>query len=174
MQDEKPTDVTFRIIVEGHGQPIIFIHGWAASQRFWKHQVDYFSQRYQVITYDLRGHGDSDKPKQGYYVEDHVFDLAQIIQGLKLQVPILVGHSLGGLIALQFALDYPEGLKALVVVGTSPNPVPTKRQSLMLTLFSWLIRLSEIFPILMTGLEFEYIFFSPLSYMKLRIKTTNQ
>lgn len=128
---------------EGNGSPLVFIHGWAASHKFWKHQIKFFSQKYQVIAFDLRGHADSEKPKQGYHVSDHVQDLNLILQTNNVSSPVLVGHSLGGMIALQYYLDQPFFPKALILVGTSPKPVASMKRSIQFSFLRFLIRLSR-------------------------------
>jgi pimeloyl-ACP methyl ester carboxylesterase len=143
MANSNDQDITLKVVIEGVGKPLLFVHGWAASQRFWKHQVAYFSKKFQVITYDLRGHGDSDKPKKGYRVSDHVQDLCEIIDGLGIKEPVLIGHSLGGMIALQYVLENPQRVPILLLVGTSPNPVPSRSRSLQLSLLGLIIRISR-------------------------------
>jgi pimeloyl-ACP methyl ester carboxylesterase len=139
----KSPGATLQVLVRGEGSALVFIHGWAASQKFWQYQVRYLAPRFRTVTYDLRGHADSEKPAEGYSVPDHVHDLARLISQLHLSAPVLIGHSFGGMIALQYALDYPEGVKALVLVGASANPFPSWWQRFQLTLLGWVIRLSR-------------------------------
>jgi pimeloyl-ACP methyl ester carboxylesterase len=139
----KTPDATLQVSTRGEGPALVFIHGWAASQKFWQYQARYFAARFRAVTYDLRGHADSEKPLKGYTIPDHVRDLVRLIGQLRLSAPILVGHSFGGMIALQYALDHPKGVKALVLVGTSPRPVPSRWQRIQMTLLGWVIRLSR-------------------------------
>ncbi|MFX0167821.1 MAG: alpha/beta fold hydrolase [Candidatus Hodarchaeota archaeon] len=129
--------------IVGDGPPLVFIHGWAASQRFWKHQIQQFRASYRVLAYDLRGHGDSDKPKTGYQVSDHVEDLKTLLKCEKINNPVLIGHSLGGIIALQYTLENIELPRALVLVGTNPRPVSSLKRSIQMSLLSWMIRMSR-------------------------------
>lgn len=122
---------------------MVFIHGWAASQKFWQYQAAHFAAHFRTVTYDLRGHANSEKPLKGYLIPDHVHDLARLIGQLHLSTPILVGHSLGGMIALQYALDHPNAVRALVLVGTSPHPFPSRWQRAQMTFLGWMIRLSR-------------------------------
>jgi pimeloyl-ACP methyl ester carboxylesterase len=128
---------------EGQGPPLIFIHGWAATHRFWKYQIPFFAQKFQVIAYDLRGHGDSEKPVSGYSIRDHLVDLESILVNAKISNPVLIGHSLGGMIALQSTLDDLVDPRGLVLVGTSPHPVGTRKRNLEFSLLRFLIRLSR-------------------------------
>ncbi|MFX1565104.1 MAG: alpha/beta fold hydrolase [Promethearchaeota archaeon] len=128
---------------EGQGPPLVFIHGWAASHRFWKYQIPLFAQSNLVIAYDLRGHGDSEKPAHGYSIRDHIQDLESILATQQISNPVLIGHSLGGMIALQATLDELVNPRGLVLVGTSPHPVATFKRNLEFSLLQFLIRISR-------------------------------
>ncbi len=143
MNSETSEIIQLHVRKEGQGSPLIFIHGWAASHRFWKHQIEYFTQKHQVIAYDLRGHGDSEKPEHGYRVSDHVHDLVTILRKNQVSNPVLVGHSLGGMIALKYSLEQPLNPRALVLVGSSPHPVASLKRSIQFSFLRFLIRLSR-------------------------------
>jgi len=143
VETARAPDAMLQALVRGQGPALVFIHGWAASQKFWQYQVRYFAARYRTVTYDLRGHGESEKPLEGYTVPDHASDLARLIAQLHLSTPILVGHSFGGMIALQYALSHPSDIKALVLVGASPHPVTSRWQRFQITVLGWIIRLSR-------------------------------
>ena len=117
-------DVTLRWIQWGeHGQPIVCVHGITANAFFFQSLADGLSADYQVFAYDLRGRGDSDKPEDGYSVPIHAADLAALIDELRLERPIIIGHSLGALIALYFAAHYPDKLSKLVLLDAG-TPLP--------------------------------------------------
>jgi pimeloyl-ACP methyl ester carboxylesterase len=99
-----------------HGPPVIFIHGLTANAFCFQTFADELSSDHRVIAYDLRGRGDSDKPTTGYNIPAHVADLAKLIDTLKVEHPIIVGHSLGALIALSFAASYPDALRKLILI----------------------------------------------------------
>ncbi len=108
---------------ELHGQqgtPILFIHGLGSSTRDWEYQLPYFKDKHQLLLYDQRGHGQSDKPDHPYSVAEFATDSAQLIQSLFPQGLHVVGHSLGGMVAFQLALDYPELVKTLTIVNSAP------------------------------------------------------
>jgi 3-oxoadipate enol-lactonase len=107
--------------VNGSGQPLVFIHGLGSSTRDWEYQVPELSKSYQVITFDLRGHGQSDKPAGPYQMTMFSKDAANLLQTLGLGAAHVVGISLGGGVALQFALDYPEQVKTLIIVNSAPT-----------------------------------------------------
>ena len=81
--------------VKGAGKPIVFIHGWDCSHHFFKYQVPEFKKVHQVITYDLRGHGDSDRPETGIHLARFASDLKELIDYLELKDVVLVGWSMG-------------------------------------------------------------------------------
>jgi 3-oxoadipate enol-lactonase len=107
--------------IHGAGQPLVFIHGLGSSTRDWETQVSEFSKSYQVITFDLRGHGQSDKPAGPYDMAMFSADLAGLVQTLGIGAAHVVGLSLGGAVALQFALDYPAHIKTLTIVNSAPT-----------------------------------------------------
>ena len=107
----------------GDGQPILLIHGLGSSSRDWKMQVPSFSKKYQVISFDLRGHGQSQKPPGPYSMSLFAKDTAELVKSLGLAPVHVVGISLGGMIAFQLALDHPELVKSLVIVNAGPEVV---------------------------------------------------
>lgn len=103
---------------QGEGDPaIVFIHGWCCDRSFFQPQMDYFSRNHRVISVDRRGHGDSDKPTDGTWHPD-VFaeDTAWIIEQLGLTKPVVVGHSMGGVVALRLAHLFPDSVSALIAL----------------------------------------------------------
>ena len=117
-------DVTLRWVQWGeHGQPVVCIHGLTANAFCFQSLADGLAGDHQVFAYDLRGRGDSDKPEDGYSVPIHAADLAALIDELGLERPILIGHSLGALIALYFAAHYPDKLSKLVLLDAG-TPLP--------------------------------------------------
>ncbi len=113
----------------GDGQPLVFIHGLGSSTRDWEFQVPEFSRSYRVISFDLRGHGRSDKPAGPYRIPLLAADLAGLLQALHIPSAHLVGISLGGAVAFQFALDYPAMVKTLVIVNSGPSLGGTPEQA---------------------------------------------
>ena len=106
--------------VSGTGQPVVLIHGLGSSTRDWEAQVPELSQTYQVITFDLRGHGRSDKPAGPYQISEFAADLAGLLKALGIPSAHIAGVSLGGTVAFQFALDYPALVRSLILVNTGP------------------------------------------------------
>ena len=115
----KVNDIELFYEVRGEDEPIIFSHGWMCDCSVWNSQIEFFAKKYKVVAYDQRGHGRSDKPKGDYSIQTLSNDMHSLIQKLKLEKVTLVGHSMGGMAALVFALDHPDKVSKLVLVGTS-------------------------------------------------------
>ncbi len=115
---------------EGGGDPpIVFVHGWCCDHTFFQPQFDHFKASHTVITLDLRGCGRSDRPEHGYDIPTLTDDVAWFCRELKLSKPIVVGHSLGGMMAVELAARYPSLPAALVAVDPGPiDPLPASRK----------------------------------------------
>lgn len=101
----------------GSGHPIVFVHGHALDSRLWETQMEGLSKLYTVIRYDLRGHGRSDAPATGYSLADYAQELFGVVEGLSLTKPSIVGHSMGGTIALEYALEHPTRCSSISLIG---------------------------------------------------------
>ena len=101
--------------------PLIFIHGVGMRGDVWSPQVEYFCSDYQVITYDFLGHGESPLPPEEPSLDDYVEQLNNLLKHLDLSLISLVGHSMGALISVAFALKYPDKVKALVPINIAFN-----------------------------------------------------
>lgn len=106
--------------IDGQGVPLLFIHGLGSSSRDWENQLPFFQDHYQIITYDLRGHGKTDKPKAPYTIPLFANDAAQLCQALVQQPIHVIGHSLGGMISFQLALDFPDLVRSLTIINSAP------------------------------------------------------
>lgn len=97
--------------------PLVLLHGGAAHAHWWDHIAPVLAQDYRVVAPDLRGHGDSSwAVPPAYEIADYVADLQGVIAALELERPVLLGHSLGGFVALAYATAHAETLRALIVV----------------------------------------------------------
>ncbi len=118
----KVNELSLNVNIKGEGTPIIFVHGYTTTSGFWENQLETLSSNYKVITFDLRGHGDSDKPSSvSYKFENFVEDLRSLYDTLDINSAIVAGLSMGGAIVQKFVLDYPELVRALVLVGTTAH-----------------------------------------------------
>lgn len=97
-------DVALAYDEAGSGSPpLLFVHGWACDRTYFAPQFEHFSRTHRTLTVDLRGYGESDAPRQDYTMEGFADDLAWLCCQLKVERPIVVGHSMGGLVALILA-----------------------------------------------------------------------
>ncbi len=116
----------------GSGPTVIFLHGIASSSATWSNLVPLLSPTHRCITIDLLGFGDSPKPAWSKYtINDHVRNIRRTILGLDLLEPyILVGHSLGGLLASRYTSLYPHEVSQLILLSPpvylDPNHLHTK------------------------------------------------
>ena len=129
METRTPDGVALRFEEAGAGDPaIVFVHGWCCSRDNWRHQVAHFSRSHHVIALDQRGHGESDKPDQDYTIAGFVDDLAWFIGDRGLDRPVIVGHSMGGTIAMNLARKHPDIARGIVMVDTPSTPLPEQVQ----------------------------------------------
>lgn len=104
--------------VFGRGKPILLLHGWLGSWRYWMPTMESLADTYRTYALDFWGFGDTDKPGNRYSIDDYVRQLNDFLDGLGIARISLVGHSLGGVVALRAALDYPQRVDKLVLVDT--------------------------------------------------------
>ena len=97
--------------------PLVFLHGWGSSHKWWRYQLAAFSPRYRCIAPDWVGFGLSEKPKRDYSLEAMAAWLGKFLDALNLPKVTLVGHSMGGTIGLLFALACPDRVEKLAVVN---------------------------------------------------------
>jgi len=134
---ETSDGVMLRYEDRGRGLPIVFVHGWAATSRFWEGQVSRLSPYFRTITPDLRGHGDSDRESGlDYSTGRLVRDILELEEFLGIGKPLFVGHSLGGIISASCAAD--AGASGLLLTGVSRIiDVPATRLKILMKM-RWL------------------------------------
>jgi pimeloyl-ACP methyl ester carboxylesterase len=114
--------------VIGRGKPIIFLHGWLGSWRYWMGTMEALARRYRCYALDFWGFGDSDKTRLNCTVSDYLSLVDQFMDRMGLVDAPVVGHSMGGTIAIRLALEYPHRVSRLIlvsapVVGRSCTPI---------------------------------------------------
>lgn len=118
------TEDHVKLYYEDHGQgkPVVLIHGLTASRRHFKKQAPVLSERYRLITCDLRGHGDSDRPKDGLTLPRLAKDIAELIDYLDLREVTLVGWSLGAHVIFEYIKQYQcVNLHKIVIIDMAPR-----------------------------------------------------
>ncbi len=111
---------------EGEGDPpFVFVHGWCCDHTFFAPQLEHFRTAHEVVSLDLRGCGASSVPDGGYDIPTLAEDVAALCAVLGLERPVVVGHSLGGMIAIELAARHPSLPGAVVAVDPGPiDPLP--------------------------------------------------
>lgn len=107
--------------VHGDGTPLVLAHGFGANLGMWAEQIEPLSQKYRLVVYDMRGHGRTEAPPdwRSYSLDDYVEDQRRLMDHLGIDEAYVGGLSMGGGIALRFALTYPHRVKALLLCDTS-------------------------------------------------------
>lgn len=118
----------------GHGDTtLLFVHGWCLNKTYWASQVKFFEQRYRVVTIDLPGFGKSGTNRNTWNTTSFGRDIQAVIQQLKLNHVILIGHSMAGDIIVQTAIDEPKAVIGLIGVDNFKSvglgKIPTKQDS---------------------------------------------
>jgi pimeloyl-ACP methyl ester carboxylesterase len=101
----------------GAGTPILFVHGLGIDSRIFDDQIDFFKNKYRVIRYDLRGHGQSVAPETGYSYADFAGELKGLIEHLELKDFHLAGLSMGGAITARYVLENPGRARSITFIG---------------------------------------------------------
>lgn len=116
--------------VQGSGKNIVLIHGVGLNQDMWGGQTVSLASDYQVICYDMLGHGQSKQPSDSASLEEYALQLKELLDSLAIEKTSLVGFSMGGLVARAFALHYPEYLDSLVILNSVFNRTEEQRSGI--------------------------------------------
>jgi pimeloyl-ACP methyl ester carboxylesterase len=138
IQPQQAAGVVQRLAVPGGGRmaweergagdpPVVLLHGWCCDRAFLAPQQAFLAATQRVIAVDLPGHGESDAPTRGYGVAALAADVGHLLDHLGLQRPVLVGHSLGGAIAVELGIARPAQVSAAVVLDTTIGPAAETR-----------------------------------------------
>jgi len=113
----------------GKGTSIVMIHGFLENQTMWNSYIAEFSKRYRVITIDLLGHGETECMGYIHSMEDNADTVHAVLSKLRIRKAILVGHSMGGYVALAFAELYPAAVKGLVLLNSTSKADSEERKT---------------------------------------------
>ncbi|MDN5214635.1 alpha/beta hydrolase [Fulvivirgaceae bacterium BMA12] len=109
---------------------LLFVHGWGINQSYWDGQVDYFCKNYTVVTMDVPGFGQTAKTRDQWTIENYGQDVGAVIDQLGLDQVILVGHSMGGDIVLEAALNNPEKVIGIIGIDNFKSPAFEKSEEM--------------------------------------------
>ena len=107
--------------IHGQGAPLILLHGFAMYKEFWFPQIGELSKEFKLIAVDNRSCGKSTHPIKPYNIMDVVEDVKGLLDHLDIDKAYMMGHSMGGMVAQNFALKYPERLNKLILLATIPK-----------------------------------------------------
>jgi pimeloyl-ACP methyl ester carboxylesterase len=117
-------DIKIYYEVRGNGEPLVMISGCGTDSSVWLPQTQELSAKYHVITFDNRGTGRSDKPDTPYTMQMMAADLAGLLDSIGIGAAHILGYSMGGVIAQEFALTYPERTLTLILSCAYPAGAP--------------------------------------------------
>src|SRR5688572_7739003 len=101
----------------GTGAPeLVFVHGWSCDRTYWEGQLDFFARRHRVVTIDLAGHGESGGGREAWTMPSFGDDVVAVVDRLGLGQAVLIGHSMGGDVIVEAALELPGRVAGLVWV----------------------------------------------------------
>ena len=134
-----------RYSVTGGGPPVVLVHGWLSSSKIWGPLVERLAQRFTVYTLDLAGFGDSDKPISGYGIRYGSRLLYAFCAHFGLSRAAVIGHGIGGTMAVKLAADHPDVVGRLILVAT-----PADEDQVDLPTLLWLATLPVVGPLFYT------------------------
>lgn len=106
---------------EGHGEVLIFHHGWLSTLHHWDAVIPHLLARYRCIAVDTRGCGHSREPKAGHAMRQYAADVLSLAQELEIERFTLIGHSMGGIVATYAAFQAPDVVERIVLVSSTPS-----------------------------------------------------
>jgi pimeloyl-ACP methyl ester carboxylesterase len=131
----RANDIEIRYELLGEGDCLVLIHGFTDNLNMWYNQTPEFQKHCQVLTYDVRGFGQTQKTGD-YSMRLFADDLYELLEALGIESACVLGYSMGGRIGLEFALNHPEIVRGLIFansgIGAQPNPEMVERRKLML------------------------------------------
>lgn len=132
-------DLTMHYEEAGSGPPLVLLHGLGGSTRDWEHQIPYFARRYHVIAPDLRGFGDTPRGRGLPSIPRFAQDVRGLLEHLELQCFRLIGHSMGGAVSQQLALDWPAAVERMVIANSVPSFQPQSPRHYLEFAYRWTV-----------------------------------
>ena len=117
----KINNISINYKLEGEGKRIVFVHGLSDSLKYWNIISLELKEKYQVLSFDLRGHGKSTDEDKKTTIDLYHEDLYQLLNALNIDDAVFIGFSLGGNVILDFAIKHPEMVNGLIVMSSFPE-----------------------------------------------------
>lgn len=126
--------INIAYIRRGKGEPLVLIHGYPLDHTIWNQVGSSLEKEFDLIVPDLRGFGDSDAKQSDHSILDYARDIAGLMSQLKLKKAFLAGHSMGGYVALAFALEFPERVSGLAMISSQTlSDTPERKEGRLST-----------------------------------------
>ena len=139
--------ITIQLAVwEGKGSQVLCVHGLTANCRCWDVMASSLAPGKTILAIDLRGRGLSDKPASGYSMRHHIQDIFCVLDDLKQEKMVLMGHSLGAFISLAFAAHYPERTEKVILIDGGGQLSQDQWEKVTVAIKPSLDRLGQVFP----------------------------
>lgn len=137
MPEVRVNDINMYYEIHGEGEPLLLIHGTCFDTTGWAQQIPSFSQKYQVIVFDNRGTGRTDTTKPPYIIEQMADDAAMLMDNIGINKAHILGYCMGGPIAQELAIKYPERVKDLTLAASLARltPIGLNRTKLLMRMF---------------------------------------
>jgi pimeloyl-ACP methyl ester carboxylesterase len=121
-------NITIDYTATGKGTAVVLLHGFLENQTMWQYLAPVLATKYRVITIDLLGHGNTDCLGYVHTMEDQADMVHHVLRELKIRKLVLIGHSMGGYVALAFAELYPDNVKGLVLLNSTSRADSDERK----------------------------------------------
>lgn len=121
-------NITIDYTATGKGTAVVVLHGFLENQTMWQYLAPVLATKYRVITIDLLGHGNTDCLGYVHTMEDQADMVHHVLHELKIRKSVLIGHSMGGYVALAFAELYPDNVKGLVLLNSTSRADSDERK----------------------------------------------
>lgn len=121
-------NITIDYTASGKGTAVVLLHGFLENQTMWQYLAPVLATKYRVITIDLLGHGNTDCLGYVHTMEDQADMVHHVLHELKIRKSVLIGHSMGGYVALAFAELYPDNVKGLVLLNSTSRADSDERK----------------------------------------------
>jgi len=121
-------NITIDYTATGKGTAVVLLHGFLENQTMWQYLAPVLATKYRVITIDLLGHGNTDCLGYVHTMEDQADMVHHVLHELKIRKSVLIGHSMGGYVALAFAELYPDNVKGLVLLNSTSRADSDERK----------------------------------------------
>lgn len=150
-------DINIYYEVSGEGQPLVLIPGLGADLTDWMFQIPEFSKKYKVVAFDNRGTGRSEAPDAPYSTRMMADDTAGLMDALGIDGAHVLGYSMGGFIAQEFAINYPERTKSLILAATCAAPAAYDDLSQYHVEQAWAAAVAEVSPKTFVRMQLPYL-----------------